>query len=209
MEEDELRLIAEEKALQKELRSIQDKHKDVKLVYEKVVENIKLICKIEAKKPEEVINYSLNMNNSSEGTLNDIEETTQTKPSGPSEEELAKSFFEYLENAKAILERLYMNMGKKEFENMLKERGDRVETAHNQPQSNREKIKERHSKKQASESKSAAHTASQTLQTNYEYDYSDEELKEDDKKVKEEYAAMALEFKKLVRIALLIDQIHY
>ncbi len=200
MEEEELKLIEEENKLQEELFSIQDKHKDVKLVYEKVVENIKLICKLDnnSKKPEEVINHSLNLNNSSEGTLNDIEEISPTKPNGPSEEDLAKSFFEFLENTKAFVERLYNNVGKKEFENMLRERGDRVESAHKQPQTNREKIKERHSKKQASEAKSAANTASQTLITNYEYDYSDEELKEDDKKVKDEYSAMALEFKKLV-----------
>jgi len=120
---------------------------------------------------------------------------------------LAKYFFDYLENTKAILERLYIKVGKKEFENMLKERGDPVESAHNQPQSNREKIKERQSKKHASESKSAANTASQTLHTNYEYDYSDEELKEDDKRVKDEYAAMANEFKKLVRFIIIINWI--
>jgi len=201
MEEEEYILIAEEKELQNELYCIQEKHKDVKLVYEKVVENVKHICKLDNKKPEEVINHSLNMNNSYEGSLNDIEDTPQKVlkgTGGPSEEELAKSFFEYLENTKAILERLYVNVGKKEFENILKERGDRLETAHNQPQINRDKIKERQSKKQPSEFKSAANTASQTLHTNYEYDYSDEELKEDDKRVKEEYSSMAHDFKKLV-----------
>ena len=201
MEEEELMLITEEQALEKELRRIQDKHKDVNLVYEKVVENIKLICKLEnsSKKSEEVINHSLNMNNSLEGTLPDIEETIQTKPNGPSEEDLAKSFFEYLENAKGIFERLCVNIGKKEFENMLRERGYHVETAPNQPQNNRDKNKERQAKKQASDSKSAVNAVSQTMHTNYEYAYSDEELKEDDKRVKDEYAAMASEFKKLVR----------
>lgn len=201
MEAEESKLIEEEKALQKELKTIQEKHKDVKLVYEKVIENIKSICKLENKKPEEVINHSINMNNSSDGTVNEFE-TSQTgqKINGPSEEEMSKSFFEYLENTKIIIERLYNNVGKKEFENMLKERGDRVETIQNQPQGNREKIKASHSKKNVNESKSGANTASQTLHTNYEYDYSDEELKEDDKKIKEEYASMAHEFKKIVSL---------
>lgn len=202
MEEEELKLIAEEKQLQKELHKIQYKHKDVTLVYEKVVENIKSICKMDStKKQEEIINHSINMNNSSEGTINELE-TLQTAPkiSGPSEEDLAKNFFEYLENTKGIIERLYTNVGKKEFENMLRERGDNTQQTLTKPLSQREKNKERHTKKHASEGKSSANTASQTLITNYEYDYEDEELKEDDKRVKEEYAAMAHEFKKIVNI---------
>lgn len=203
MEEEELKLITEEKQLQEELHSIQEKHKDVMLVYEKVVENIKHLSKSDSnsKKQEEIINHSINMNNSSEGTVNEFE-TSQTalKISGPSEEDLAKNFFDYLGNTKAIIQRLYMNVGKKEFEKMLRDRGNKSEETASKPLSQREKNKERQSKKHASEGKSSANTASQTLITNYEYDYSDEELKEDDKRVKEEYATMAHEFKKILII---------
>jgi len=203
MEEEELKLITEENQLQEELHSIQEKHKDVMLVYEKVVENIKHLSKADSKskKQEEIINNTINMNNSSDGTVNEFE-TSQlaSKISGPSEEELAKNFFDYLGKTKAIIQRLYMNVGKKEFENMLRDRGNKSEETARKPLSQREKNKEYHSKKHASEGKSSANTASQTLITNYEYDYSDEELKEDDKRVKDEYATMAHQFKKIVII---------
>jgi hypothetical protein len=203
MEEEELHMIEEEHKLQEELFIIQNKHKDVKLVYEKVVENIKHICKMEiTKKQEEIVNHSEHINNTTEGTVNDsyISQTAAVKTSGPSEEDLAKSFFEHLETTKAMVEHLHVNVGKKEFNNMLKERGEKSESTPNKQQNKREKNKDRQSKKHIGEGKSNPNsTASQSLITNYEYAYSDEDIKEDDKRVKEEYGVMAHEFKKIVK----------
>ncbi len=203
MEEEEFELIEEEKELQSELTLIQNKHKDVKLVYDKVIENLKLICKMDInnKKHDEVINHSINMN-TSEGTVNDLDTSlNQVKfngPVGPTDEELGKTFFDHLESTKVILERLYVNVGKKEFENMLKNRGEN-EVVQNEQKNHREKIKGSNSKNKSIEVKLSANTASHTLHTNYEYDYSDEELKEDDKKIKEEYQIMLQEYRKLVK----------
>lgn len=185
--------------MEAELCSIQDKHKDVKLVYEKVIENIKLICKLDNKKQEEMANHSVNLNNTSEGNVNEFEiSQTNMKPSGPCEEDLARQYFDYLENTKAVIEKLYLTVGKKEFESMLKDRGERIDNIQNQMQGNREKNKNTHSKKNVNENKSPVSTVLNTLQTNYEYDYTDEDLKEDDKKIREEYNAMAQDFKKIV-----------
>ena len=60
MEEEEKKLLFEEKELENELSEYQDKHKKVKLVYEKVFDSIKGICKLEKKRIEEVQNSSIN-----------------------------------------------------------------------------------------------------------------------------------------------------
>ena len=203
MEEEELKLAEEEKELEDDLRANQDKHKNVRLVYEKVLENIKGICKLENKKIEEVQNNSINMNNSSMENSHELDVSqTVIKVVGPSEEDISKHFMEYLENTKTIIERLYLTVGKKEFENMLKERGEKVDTIPN-TNLNKEKLKQSVSKKNIHDTKSPSHTTNNTIQTNYEYNYSDDELKEDDKKIKDEYVSMALEFKKIVRYFLL------
>ena len=81
---------------------------------------------------------------------------------------------------------------------MIKDRGERVDTISISP-SNKDKLKKSVSKKNVNDTKSPTTTIN-NLQTNYEYNYSDEELKEDDKRVKDEYLAMAHEFKKIVII---------
>lgn len=197
MEEEEFKLVQEEKELEKLLSECQDKHKLVRLVYEKVFENIKSLCRLENKRIEEVRNNSINMDNSSNENSHELDvSNTVIKVVGPSEEEVSKHFMEYLENTRAIIERLYLTVGKKEFENMLKDRGEKVDSIPNAVQ-NKEKLKQNLSKKNVNETKS--HTITHhTLHTNYEYNYSDEELKEDDKRIKDEYMAMAQEFKKIV-----------
>lgn len=202
MEKEELDLIKEEKSLEDELREYQDKHKLVKLVYEKVFDNIKGICKLDKKKIEEVHNNSSHMNNSSNEQSNELDVSQNViKVVGPSEEEVSKHFIEYLENTRSIIERLYLTVGKKEFQNMLKERGDRLDQPSNN-NVNKEKLIKSTSKRNVHDTKSPSNVINTHTNTNYEYNYSDEELKEDDKKIKDEYLSMAQEFKKIVRFFL-------
>jgi len=197
MEEEELELLKKEKELENELIEYQDKHKQVKLVYEKVFENIKHICKLEKKKIEEVQNSSINNSSNEHSNEFDVSQNI-IKVVGPSEEEVSKHFIEYLENTRGIIERLYLTVGKKEFQNMLKDRGTKTESSSNNIDL-KDKLVKSTSKKNIIDSKSPTHTNNNNIQTNYEYNYSDEELKEDDKKIKDEYNSMAHDFKKIVK----------
>ncbi len=198
MEEEEKKLLEEEKILEDELREFQDKHKQVKLVYEKVFDSIKGICKLEKKKIEEVQNSSIN--NSSNEQSHELDMSHYViKVVGPSEEEVSKHFIDYLVNTRGIIERLYLTVGKKEFQNMLKDRKNKAESNLNNLNA-KEKLVKASSKKNIIDTKSLNNTNQNNIQTNYEYNYSDEELKEDDKKIKDEYNTMALDFKKIVNI---------
>lgn len=196
MEEEEMKLLEEEKILDDELNECKDKHKQVKLVYEKVVDSIKGICKLELnkKKIEEVQNSSIN--NSSNEHSRDLDVSQNVfKVVGPSEDEISKHFIDYLETTRGIIERLFLTIGKKEFQNMLKERKNKSE---NLNPGNPKAVAKASSKKNVVEAKTNTTNQNNNIQTNYEYNYSDEELKEDDKRVKDEYNSMANEFKKIV-----------
>ena len=202
MEEEEKELLNDENELQEELNEYQDKHKQVKLVYEKVFENIKGICKLEGKKIEEVQNSSIN-NSASNDHSNELDVSHNViKVVGPSEEEVSKSFIEYLESTRLVIEKLYLTVGKKEFQNLLKERGADMGTNGTDKKNDKTKVG---SKKGVNDSKSPHNTNNANIQTNnQEYDYDDEELKEDDKKMKDEYNSMAHEFKKIVSYIIIL-----
>ena len=173
MEEEEMKLQKEDKELEEELKEYQDKHKQVKLVYEKVFENIKGICKLDKKKIEEVQNSSINNSIDNSNEL-DVSQNV-IKVVGPSEEEVSKHFIEYLENTRIVIERLYLTVGRKEFQTMLKDRG--VDTG-SSASKNKEKLTKAN-KKNVNDSKSPSNTAEKAnIHTNQEYDYSDEELKD-------------------------------
>ena len=199
MEEEEIKLIEEEKILEDELKLIQDKHKDVKLVYEKIVENIKTISKSE-KKNEEIINTTNNIN-----TENNILENEDSfyinKTQGPTEDQLFKVYSEYLDNTKYVVEKNFLSIDKEKFENNLREKEDRLENLPNQLGIPSEKVKGLNTKKILHDNKflpDPSRNRLNTNNTNFEYDYSDEELKEDDRKIKEEYNQIAAEYKKTV-----------
>ena len=104
-----------------------------------------------------------------------------------------------MDNSRNLIEKNFLNIEKKDFDNLLKERGDKTETIPIQPMSNREKIKVIQTKKIIQQdNKNIGSSVINTHQSNFEYDYSDEELKEDDRKIKEEYNQIAAEYKKTV-----------
>ena len=94
---------------------------------------------------------------------------------GPSEEEVSKHFIEYLDNTRGIIERLYLTVGKKEFQNMLKIRGEKTNLSSNNILSLKEKSNKNNNKKNVNDSKLPITTNQNNIQTNYEYNYSDEE----------------------------------
>lgn len=203
----------EENSLLAELKVIQEKHKDVRLIYEKVTENIKNICKIENKKQDDTTNNSININNSAE--INNINYDTENslmnnyyRNIGTGDDELVRSFKEYLDYTRKNVEMTFSNVGREEFIRMMKERGDKQETINaSLPKNKREKAKIAPNKKNATDKHSnikESNTTNQATNNNLyvngynEYEYFDEDNVEDDKKIKEEYDAIINNYRKKV-----------
>jgi len=208
LDEDEEALLEEEQQLSLELKTIQEKHKDVRLVYEKVTYNIKTMCKLD-RKNDESFNNSININNSSELNINnssnlDLENSMRKyNIQSAYDDELVKNFAEHLEQTRKNIENSFLSCGKEHFIKMMKERGEKVDNT-TSPLPKGKSTKNRSGFKKSEKSiskKGAADTLQQSA--NYfsgynEYDYSDEEIKEDDKKVKEEYDQIVNNYKKRV-----------
>lgn len=210
LEEDEEALLEEELLLSQELKNIQEKHKDVRLVYEKVTDNIKSMCKLE-KKTDETFNNSININNSGDLNINNSTnfdlENSMNKFNNQSvyDDELVKSFAEHLEQTRKNIEDTFLSCGKEKFIEMMKERGDKVDnTVSALPKGKITKNRIGYKKNEKSINKKGLadtpqHSANYVSGYN-EYDYSDDEIKEDDKKVKEEYDQIVNNYKKKVTL---------
>lgn len=198
MQEDEENLIAEENSLLFELKQIQEKHKNIKLVYQKVNDNIKGICKLEKyyKKIEEN-SFSGVLLNHSRDSINDLDNSKNIKRNY-NDEDLTKAFQEYLIITKKSLENAFLKTEKKDYLQMIKEKGDIMKEIKSPSRINKEKVKDNRLKKV--EKNRSKESNSMKVNSYNEYDYSDDELKEDDKNLKEEYEAIAAHFRKVVRI---------
>lgn len=155
------------------------------------------MCKND-KKNEEFSNNSFNINQSSDFLNNDYENTV--------DDELVKNFKDHLEYTRKNIESTFLSVGKEEFVKMMKERGEKVDNNNVTVQKNksyktRNTLMMKKSEKNISKKDSIQNSniASNIHVTGYnEYDYSDEEIKADDKKVKEEYDQLVNNYKKKV-----------
>jgi len=210
LEEDEEALLEEESLLSQELKLIQEKHKDVRLVYEKVTENIKSMCKLDLKNENISHNNSININNSTDifninNSSNYDLENSINKYNNQSayDDELVRNFSDYLEQTRKNIESSFLSCGKEQFIKMMNERGEKVDNTVALPKgkNTKNRIMNKKNEKNVGKKNSMGETLQQS--TNYvtgynEYDYSDEEIKEDDKKVKEEYDQIVNNYKKRV-----------
>jgi len=189
---------------------IQDKHKDVRLIYEKVTENIKNICKVE-RRNEDLTNNSFQVNKSAEiyNNSNNYELETSMNRYGSqmsNDDELVRNYKEHLEYTRKNIEDTFLKCSKEQFIKMMKERGEKTETnVSNLPKGKTIKAKNSINKKNEKNNgnKDSMPSTQQTSHyvTGYnEYDYSDDEIKEDDKIVKEEYDMIVSNYKKKVII---------
>jgi hypothetical protein len=122
LEEEEKMLIQEEQEKMDELRQWQEKHTEVKLVHEKVIDNIKNILKLE-KKGDDTLNHSMS------GGVNDSKvldnSTTGT------EEDALRMYNELLEALKKRVDGLILNQTHDQFKEIMREKG--YEPAVNKP----------------------------------------------------------------------------
>jgi hypothetical protein len=189
LEEEEARLLREEYELNEELKQYQDKHQHVKLVYEKVIENIKSLCHIPTGGKYENSNLNditLNNNtNESKVFENNLSINTSANYLQPiPEEDLLKTYNEFLNNTKNNIDNLFLSHSKEEFLNIMLEKGYDI----NNPNS-----VTRGKNKNATLKKSLANNNNMDIPTshrnikqqNEEYDYFDEDNKEDEENKKE------------------------
>jgi len=160
------------------------------------------MCKND-KKNEDISNNSFNINQSSDFLNNDYENSQLSL-----DDELVKNFKDHLEITRKNIESTFLNIGKEEFIKIMKERGEKVDNNNVSVQKNktfksRNTLMMKKSEKNISKKDSIqnSNVPNNVHVTGYnEYDYSDEEIKADDKKVKEEYDQLVNNYKKRVKL---------
>ena len=179
IEEDQTELLKEEKSMIEELKLLQDKHRNVKMVYEKVIENIKNLCKMDKKEETIIFNESK------------IDTTQIASP----DEDLVKNFYDYLENTKKTFDSLIANNSKENFVKLMAEKG--IEPV----QTERVKTKTVSNKgKQIPTEKNLSKDLTSKKNLLEEYDYSDDELKREDDEIKIDKDQLMKQFKEQVRL---------
>lgn len=205
MEESDTQLIATEKKLQEELKILQEKHKNVKLVYEKVTDNIKVLCKIDARKEESTINLSQSIPNieESKADMTNLNNMNSSQFGNIQEEEILKYYVEFIENTKTTIDELFLKHSREVFMKLMKEKGIEPSTTIAKP-----KLLEKEktvNKRVPSTSSNATDknlqkdfSARNILLANEEYDYNDEELLREDDEIKLEKDEIMKQYKAIV-----------
>lgn len=207
IEEEEKKMLKEEMELTVMLQKYQEKHKNVKLVYEKVIENIKAMTKFEKKNEKiqgdnnETINLTQTVTTSNmlDSQLIDNSNSMNFFSNQINEEELLKSYYDFLETTKKTMEMLFLCHSKKEFLNLMKEKGYEVQSQNFRANAKRESIS---SMKAASFTKRTVkeiQNLEPTNRTDAEYDYEDEEIRMDEEKIKKVTAEMIKSYKENVK----------
>jgi hypothetical protein len=109
MEEDDFELVKQEQELFHQLKAIQQKHSEIKLVYENTIDNIKVLCKNEKR---EETNISLSMDNKSH-------DTTLLIP----DEDIIRMYHEFLDNLRKRVENIVETNNHEKFKEIMKEKG--------------------------------------------------------------------------------------
>ena len=186
-----------------ELKNLQDKHKNVRLVYEKVLDNIKLICKVDSKKDDNTHNLSISSNilNTNEMDNSNI---NINQPIG--EDELVKLYSEFLENTKTTIDTLFLKHTKEEFMKLMKSKGidlpviNPKSKKNNNHQSNKRQISNSGVNSEKNNLSKDLMTKPVITQANEEYAYSDEELRKEDDEIRTEKDEIMKQYKAIVNI---------
>ncbi len=207
IEEEEENLIEEERLLAEELNQIQEKHKDVRLVYEKVTENIKNITKSDPKRFDD--NSGFINNNSDFLNNSNLDSSENYIRSNVYDDELVRLYKDYLDSLKNTYHNNFKDKDRNDLLEMLRDRKGNLDSASSSRKNKKEKQKNRDKKNinekgnsnsnSNNKNMSKDNTHSSTIIAGYnEYEYSDEENIEDDKRMKEEYDQIVNNFKKKV-----------
>lgn len=204
IEEQDAILLQQEISLDEELKEVQEKHQNVRLVYEKVLDNIKVLCRVEKniQKDNEnavTLNQSYNLNESTNQNQINVNQSNLSNIIN-SEEEVLKMYYEFLEQTNKIIDSLYQNYSNDDFVNLMKEKGQIITESLNKK---KQKTVTKRSTATLSDrlNTPGKHSKEETLPTlsnNNEYAYSDDELKEEDMMIKQEKDEMIRQFKHIV-----------
>lgn len=190
MDETEASMLKEEEELMEELKITQQKHKDVVLSYENVVENIKSLCKIDIKRDE---NNPNNMSISNYLNINESKFDQSQFQGNISEDELLRSYSEYLENSKRSIDEYFLNKTEDEFIQMMKEKGY---TLYNQNKSGDRSSKNKNSNNGDKDNSSKVNP---NYNEDNDFNFKDDDLKREDEVFKIERDQMIKEFKEAVK----------
>lgn len=201
MDEEELKLVKEEESLLEEVKLMQDKHKKTKLIYEQVIDNIKSLCKISK---DETINvtHSQMINLNEPSAVDSSQMMNKDTSFHLADEEILRSYVEFLENTKKNIDTLILSNSKEEFVKSIKEKGIAPVSI-----SPRSVSKNRTLARKVTNAYSilSLDRVSKDLEKrpnipgNEEYEYSDEELMKEDKEINEENEEIIRKFKTIVR----------
>lgn len=193
-EDEETKLIQEEQLLMEELKQVQEKHKNVKLVYEKVMDNIKSLCKIDQTKDN-----TINLTQSQIINLNDSKLDTHTNQTAHqtqlTEDDIYKSYCEFLDSSKNTIDLLFLKHTKEEFLAVMKEKG--LELNQNQKKGKVKKTSTGN-RTNSPDKLSVKEFINKPINANEEYEYSDEELRKEDGLIKDENDEIVKHFKAIV-----------
>ena len=211
IEEQDVKLMTEEKQLIEELKQLQDKHRNVRLVYEKVMDNLKIICRYDSKK-EDTINITqshiVNLNESKVIDSSNFQNQSSfhIPPAQLQEEDVLKSYSDFLDTTKKTIDTLFLNHSREEFLLMMRGKGigptlDPNNRARPTIPTSKRKQSSAHNvnlSKMSEKQLSKDLTPKPTSSGNDEYGYSDEELRKEDDEIKQEKDEIMKQFKAVV-----------
>ena len=109
MEEDDYELVKKEQELFHNLKVMQQKHSEIKLIYENTIENIKVLCKHDKR---EETNISVSIDNKSH-------DTTLLVP----DEDVIRMYNEFLDNLRKKVEKIVETNDHDKFKEIMKDKG--------------------------------------------------------------------------------------
>ena len=203
LEEGDANLVNEETLLMEELKNLQDKHKNVRLVYEKVLDNINKICRVDSKKDEtHNLSISSHLLNTNEMDSSNI---INNQPGQIGEDDLVKLYSEFLENTKSSIDTLFLKHTKEEFMKLMRSKGHDLPVIHSKSKKsqNNQSNKRQVSNIVVLDKNLAKDLVSKPIisQANEEYAYSDEELKKEDDEIRTEKDEIMKQYKAIVNMS--------
>jgi hypothetical protein len=172
MEEDDRKLIEEEKELTHELKLLQEKHNNVKLIYENIIDNVRNFEKID-KREDTALNIST------------IENKSHIDLSNIVDDDIIKQYNDILSNMKNKVETLFMTQSHEQFKEIMRSKGY-------EPASEISKSKNRLLKNDDKDDK----LYNDLKKDKSEYERNDEILKEEDNKIYKARTNLIEEYKR-------------
>jgi hypothetical protein len=172
MEEDDRQLIEEEKDLTHNLKTLQEKHKDIKLIYENIIDNIRSLGKNDMRE---------------EATLNNstIDNKSHVDLSNIVEDDIIRQYNDILANMKNKVETLFMTQTHDEFKEIMRIKGY-------EPNTNRIKNKGRSAINEDRDDR----LYNELKKEKSEYERNDDLLKDEDAKIYKARSNLIEEYKR-------------